>query len=68
MLDDRAGEGAAILSRTFVRDQEDFLTLVLELAGYCGITIMILEKQYDTPKEQTLRDLESALTVWGEQP
>ncbi|MEF9915370.1 hypothetical protein RJT17_35150 [Streptomyces sp. P5-A9] len=66
MLDGPAGEGAELLGRTFARDQGDFLTLVLDLAHYCGTSIMILEKKYDTPKEQTLQDLEDALTAWGE--
>ncbi|WP_331735502.1 hypothetical protein OG379_40980 (plasmid) [Streptomyces sp. NBC_01166] len=67
MLEGPADEGAELLGRTFARDQGDFLTLLLELATYCGTSIMILEKKYDTPKEQTLQDLENALTAWGDQ-
>ncbi|MFE7130118.1 hypothetical protein ACFVIM_04600 [Streptomyces sp. NPDC057638] len=66
MFSDGAADGVEILGRTFAHDEADFLTLLLNLAHYCGTSIMALETQFDTPAEQTLSDLESALRSFAE--
>ncbi|MEU1232165.1 hypothetical protein [Streptomyces sp. NPDC005828] len=59
-------EGIELLGTAFTRDQALFLSLLLELPNYYGISVLALDAQYGTPQEQTLRDLDAALKTFAD--
>ncbi|MGX2997584.1 hypothetical protein JNUCC64_25540 [Streptomyces sp. JNUCC 64] len=67
MLRDRGEDGMRVLGETFARDQVDFLDLLIELAHYCGTSILALDRTYGTPRDQTLEDLEEMLRASEEE-
>ncbi|MGO4635012.1 hypothetical protein AB4225_29400 [Streptomyces sp. 2RAF24] len=53
-------DGVEILGHTLADDLSRFLDLLLELAHYCGTSILALQAD-GTPAEETLADLQNAL-------
>lgn len=61
MLRDQGEPGVTLLGQAIARDEAEFLDLLVDLAEYCGTSIMVLEYRCGTPKEETLQHLEDML-------